>query len=69
MFTQQSPPQFGQQANNNMYNGNGMNLNVPMAANSSNMGQMGNQMMSSMNSGPGGSMANMGPEQVRRIQS
>ncbi|XP_077100584.1 nuclear receptor coactivator 2 isoform X2 [Siphateles boraxobius] len=64
MFTQQSPPQFGQQANNNMYNGNGMNLNVPMATNSSNMGQMGNQMsMSSMNSGPGGSMANMGPEQ------
>uniref|UniRef100_A0A9J8AMG9 Nuclear receptor coactivator n=1 Tax=Cyprinus carpio carpio TaxID=630221 RepID=A0A9J8AMG9_CYPCA len=64
MFTQQSPPQFAQQAGNNMYNGNGMNLNVPMATNSSNMGQMGNQMsMSSMNSGPGGSMANMGPEQ------
>ncbi|XP_039522637.1 nuclear receptor coactivator 2 isoform X1 [Pimephales promelas] len=66
MFTQQSPPQFGQQANNNMYNGNGMNLNVPMATNSSNMGQLGNQMsMSSMNSGPGGSMANMGPEQQK----
>ncbi|XP_068073226.1 nuclear receptor coactivator 2 isoform X4 [Danio rerio] len=64
MFTQQSPPQFSQQANNNMYNGNGMNLNVSMAANSSNMGQMGNQMsMSSMNSGPGSGMANMGPEQ------
>ncbi|XP_067291125.1 nuclear receptor coactivator 2 isoform X2 [Pseudorasbora parva] len=64
MFTQQSPPQFGQQANNNMYNGNAMNLNVPMATNSGNMGQMGNQMsMSSMNSGPGGNMANMGPEQ------
>ncbi|KTG38203.1 hypothetical protein cypCar_00001075 [Cyprinus carpio] len=70
MFTQQSPPQFAQQAGNNMYNGNGMNLNVPMATNSSNMGQMGNQMsMSSMNSGPGGSMANMGPEQVRQIHS
>ncbi|XP_009295613.1 nuclear receptor coactivator 2 isoform X3 [Danio rerio] len=66
MFTQQSPPQFSQQANNNMYNGNGMNLNVSMAANSSNMGQMGNQMsMSSMNSGPGSGMANMGPEQQK----
>ncbi|XP_052397989.1 nuclear receptor coactivator 2 isoform X4 [Carassius gibelio] len=66
MFTQQSPPQFAQQAGNNMYNGNGMNLNVPMGTNSSNMGQMGNQMsMSSMNSGPGGSMANMGPEQQK----
>lgn len=63
MFTQQSPPQFSQQANNNMYNGNGMNLNVSMATNSSNMGQMGNQM--TMSSGPGGGMANMGPEQVR----
>uniref|UniRef100_A0A672L0S5 Nuclear receptor coactivator n=1 Tax=Sinocyclocheilus grahami TaxID=75366 RepID=A0A672L0S5_SINGR len=70
MFTQQSPPQFAQQAGNNMYNGNGMNLNVSMATNSSNMGQMGNQMsMSTMNSGPGGSMANMGPEQVRQIRS
>lgn len=70
MFTQQSPPQFGQQASNNMYNGNGMNLNVSMATNSSNMGQMGNQMsMTSMNSGPGGGMANMGPEQVRPIHS
>uniref|UniRef100_A0A673M247 Nuclear receptor coactivator n=1 Tax=Sinocyclocheilus rhinocerous TaxID=307959 RepID=A0A673M247_9TELE len=70
MFTQQSPPQFAQQAGNNMYNGNGMNLNVSMATNSSSMGQMGNQMsMSSMNSGPGGSMANMGPEQVRQIRS
>ncbi|XP_016301524.1 nuclear receptor coactivator 2-like [Sinocyclocheilus anshuiensis] len=66
MFTQQSPPQFAQQAGNNMYNGNGMNLNVSMATNSSNMGQMGNQMsLSSMNSGPGGSMANMGPEQQK----
>ncbi|XP_026093478.1 nuclear receptor coactivator 2-like isoform X4 [Carassius auratus] len=66
MFTQQSPPQFAQQAGNNMYNGNGMNLNVPMGTNSSNMGQMGNQMsMSSMNSGPGGNMANMGPEQQK----
>ncbi|XP_056307038.1 nuclear receptor coactivator 2 isoform X1 [Danio aesculapii] len=66
MFTQQSPPQFSQQANNNMYNGNGMNLNVSMAANSSNMGQLGNQMsMSSMNSGPGAGMANMGPEQQK----
>uniref|UniRef100_A0A671QJY8 Nuclear receptor coactivator n=1 Tax=Sinocyclocheilus anshuiensis TaxID=1608454 RepID=A0A671QJY8_9TELE len=70
MFTQQSPPQFGQQANNNMYNGNGMNLNVSMATNSSSMGQMGNQMsMSSMNSGPGGGMANMGPEQVRQTHT
>ncbi|XP_073719859.1 nuclear receptor coactivator 2 isoform X3 [Misgurnus anguillicaudatus] len=62
MFPQQSPPQFSQQASNNMYNGNSMNLNVPMATNSSNMGQMGNQMsMNSMNSGP----ANMGPEQQK----
>ncbi|XP_065151044.1 nuclear receptor coactivator 2 isoform X3 [Paramisgurnus dabryanus] len=62
MFPQQSPPQFSQQANNNMYNGNSMNLNVPMATNSSNMGQMGNQMsMNSMNSGP----ANMAPEQQK----
>ncbi|XP_056594913.1 nuclear receptor coactivator 2 isoform X3 [Triplophysa dalaica] len=66
MFTQQSPPQFPQQANNNMYNGNGMNLNVSMGTNSSNMGQMGNQMsMSSMNSGPVGGMTNMGPEQQK----
>ncbi len=50
----------------NMYNGNGMNLNVSMATNSSNMGQMGNQM--TMSSGPGGGMANMGPEQVRHTQ-
>lgn len=70
MFTQQSPPQFAQQANNNMYNGNSMNLNVSMATNSSNMGQMGNQMnMSSMNSGPAGGMTNMGPEQVRMIHT
>lgn len=70
MFTQQSPPQFAQQANNNMYNGNSMNLNVSMATNSSNMGQMGNQMsMSSLNSGPAGGMANMGPEQVRLIHT
>ncbi len=66
MFTQQSPPQFSQQANNNMYNGNGMNLNVSMATNSSNIGQMGNQM--TMSAGPGGGMANMGPEQVRHTQ-
>uniref|UniRef100_A0A671QI29 Nuclear receptor coactivator 2 n=1 Tax=Sinocyclocheilus anshuiensis TaxID=1608454 RepID=A0A671QI29_9TELE len=34
------------------------------------MGQMGNQMsMSSMNSGPGGGMANMGPEQVRQTHT
>uniref|UniRef100_A0A672T1D1 Nuclear receptor coactivator n=1 Tax=Sinocyclocheilus grahami TaxID=75366 RepID=A0A672T1D1_SINGR len=65
MFTQQSPPQFGQQANNNMYNGNGMNLNVSMATNSSSMGQMGNQMsMSSMNSGPGGGMCLRSPNSV-----
>ncbi|XP_051539037.1 nuclear receptor coactivator 2-like isoform X2 [Myxocyprinus asiaticus] len=64
MFTQQSSTQFGQQANNNMYNGNGMNLNVSMPTNSSNMAQMGNQInMSSMNSGPAGGMSNMGPEQ------
>ncbi|XP_031439758.1 nuclear receptor coactivator 2 isoform X2 [Clupea harengus] len=44
MFTQQSPPQFGQQSNGNMYNGNSMNLNVSMATNASSMGQLGSQM-------------------------
>uniref|UniRef100_A0AAY4AJQ4 Nuclear receptor coactivator 2 n=1 Tax=Denticeps clupeoides TaxID=299321 RepID=A0AAY4AJQ4_9TELE len=62
MFTQQSPPQFAQQSNGNMYNGNSMNLNVSMAPNSSSMGQMGGQMNVSNTTG----LPNMGPEQVRR---
>ncbi|KAG5268810.1 hypothetical protein AALO_G00216740 [Alosa alosa] len=44
MFPQQSPPQFGQQSNGNMYNGNGMNLNVSMATNAGSMGQISSQM-------------------------
>uniref|UniRef100_A0AAR2KJP7 Nuclear receptor coactivator n=1 Tax=Pygocentrus nattereri TaxID=42514 RepID=A0AAR2KJP7_PYGNA len=71
MFPQQSPPQFAQQSNG--YNGSGMNLNVSMAPNSSSMNNMApnsnsmssmSQMGSQMSSGPAGSMANMGPEQV-----
>lgn len=69
MFSQQqASPQFTQQSNNNMYNGNGMNLNsVSMAANmaTSSMGQMAGQMsVTSMASGPSPGLSSMGQEQV-----
>uniref|UniRef100_A0A667YJ02 Nuclear receptor coactivator n=1 Tax=Myripristis murdjan TaxID=586833 RepID=A0A667YJ02_9TELE len=70
---QQASPQFTQQNNSNMYNGNGMNLNsVSMATNMatssmSNMGQMAGQMsVTSMASGPSPGMPSMGQEQQVR---
>ncbi|XP_067342772.1 nuclear receptor coactivator 2 isoform X2 [Channa argus] len=67
MFSQQqASPQFTQQ-NNNMFNGNGMNLNnVSVATNmgTSNMGQMAGQMsVTSMPSGPSHGLPSMGQEQ------
>lgn len=69
MFSQQqASPQFTQQNNSNMYNGNGMNLNnVSMATNmaTSSMGQMAGQMsVTSMASGPSPGLPSMGQEQV-----
>lgn len=68
MFSQQSPPHFGQQANTSMYNNN-MNINVSMVANSgglSNMNQMTGQIsMTSAASVPTSGLPSMGPEQVR----
>ncbi|XP_029002334.1 nuclear receptor coactivator 2 isoform X2 [Betta splendens] len=64
MFSQQqASPQFSQQNNGNMYNGNGMNLNsVSMAT--SGMGQMAGQMsVTSMASGPSPGLPSMGQEQ------
>ncbi|XP_034415722.1 nuclear receptor coactivator 2 isoform X2 [Cyclopterus lumpus] len=68
MFSQQqASPQFAQQSNSNMYNGNGMNLNnVSMASNmaTSSMGQMAGQMsVTSMASGPSPGLPSMGQEQ------
>lgn len=67
MFSQQSPPHFGQQANTSMYNNN-MNINVSMATNTaglSNMNQMTGQMsMTSVTSVPTSGLSSMGPEQV-----
>ncbi|XP_051014908.1 nuclear receptor coactivator 2 isoform X3 [Acomys russatus] len=67
MFSQQSPPHFGQQANTSMYNNN-MNINVSMATNTgglSNMSQMTGQMsMTSVTSVPTSGLSSMGPEQV-----
>lgn len=71
MFSQQqASPQFTQQSNSNMYNGNGMNLNnVSMASNMatssmSSMGQMVGQMsVTSMASGPSPGLPSMGQEQ------
>ncbi|XP_018529495.2 nuclear receptor coactivator 2 isoform X4 [Lates calcarifer] len=71
MFSQQqASPQFTQQSNSNMYNGNGMNLNnVSMATNMatssmSSMGQMAGQMsVTSMASGPSPGLPSMGQEQ------
>ncbi|XP_031222759.1 nuclear receptor coactivator 2 isoform X4 [Mastomys coucha] len=67
MFSQQSPPHFGQQANTSMYNNN-MNISVSMATNTgglSNMNQMTGQMsMTSVTSVPTSGLPSMGPEQV-----
>ncbi|XP_037612377.1 nuclear receptor coactivator 2 isoform X2 [Sebastes umbrosus] len=71
MFSQQqASPQFTQQSNSNMYNGNGMNLNnISMASNMatssmSSMGQMVGQMsVTSMASGPSPGLPSMGQEQ------
>ncbi|XP_010607305.1 nuclear receptor coactivator 2 isoform X1 [Fukomys damarensis] len=67
MFSQQSPPHFGQQANTSMYNNN-MNINVSMATNTGGMSAM-NQMtgqisMTSVTSVPTSGLSSMGPEQV-----
>ncbi|XP_072460931.1 nuclear receptor coactivator 2 isoform X3 [Notamacropus eugenii] len=67
MFSQQSPPHFGQQANTSMYNNN-MNISVSMATNTSGMSSM-NQMtgqisMTSVTSVPTSGLSSMGPEQV-----
>uniref|UniRef100_A0A3Q0TBB3 Nuclear receptor coactivator 2 n=1 Tax=Amphilophus citrinellus TaxID=61819 RepID=A0A3Q0TBB3_AMPCI len=69
MFSQQqASPQFSQQNNSNMYNGNGMNLNnASLASNmaTSSMGQMAGQMsVTSMPSGPSPGLPSMGQEQV-----
>ncbi|KAM6907956.1 nuclear receptor coactivator 2 isoform 3-T4 [Lycodopsis pacificus] len=68
MFSQQqASPQFTQQSNSNMYNGNGLNLNsVSMAGNmaTSSMGQMAGQMsVTSMASGPSPGLPSIGQEQ------
>ncbi|XP_052031902.1 nuclear receptor coactivator 2 isoform X1 [Apodemus sylvaticus] len=67
MFSQQSPPHFGQQANTSMYNNN-MNISVSMATNTgglSNMSQMTGQMsMTSVTSVPTPGLPSLGPEQV-----
>ncbi|XP_077023080.1 nuclear receptor coactivator 2 isoform X1 [Tamandua tetradactyla] len=67
MFSQQSPPHFGQQANTSMYNNN-MSINVSMAPNTSgmnNMNQMTGQIsMTSVTSVPTSGLSSMGPEQV-----
>ncbi|XP_060949421.1 nuclear receptor coactivator 2 isoform X2 [Limanda limanda] len=68
MFSQQqASPQFTQQSNSNMYNGNGLNLNnVSMSNNmaTGSMGQMAGQMsVTSMASGPSPSLPSMGQEQ------
>ncbi|XP_046316466.1 nuclear receptor coactivator 2 isoform X6 [Marmota monax] len=67
MFSQQSPPHFGQQANTSMYNNN-MNINVSMATNTggiNNMNQMTGQIsMTSVTSVPTSGLSSMGPEQV-----
>ncbi|XP_016045525.1 nuclear receptor coactivator 2 isoform X4 [Erinaceus europaeus] len=67
MFSQPSPPHFGQQANTSMYNNN-MNINVSMATNTGGMSSM-NQMtgqisMTSVTSVPTSGLSSMGPEQV-----
>ncbi|XP_036354338.2 nuclear receptor coactivator 2 isoform X2 [Ochotona princeps] len=67
MFSQQSPPHFGQQANTSIYNNN-MNISVSMATNTggmSNMNQMTGQIsMTSVTSVPTSGLSSLGPEQV-----
>ncbi|XP_072110055.1 nuclear receptor coactivator 2 isoform X5 [Mobula birostris] len=66
MFSQPSPPQFGQQANTSMYSNN-MNISVSMATNTAgmnNMNQMSGQIsMTSMTSVPTSGLSSMGAEQ------
>ncbi|XP_059838746.1 nuclear receptor coactivator 2 isoform X6 [Hypanus sabinus] len=66
MFSQPSPPQFGQQANTSMYSNN-MNVSVSMATNTAgmnNMNQMSGQIsMTSMTSVPTSGLSSMGAEQ------
>ncbi|XP_075682255.1 nuclear receptor coactivator 2 isoform X2 [Rhinoderma darwinii] len=66
MFSQPSPPHFGQQTGSGMYNTN-MNINVSMATNGNGMNSM-NQMagqinMTSVTSVPTSGLSSMGPEQ------
>ncbi|KAM4028492.1 nuclear receptor coactivator 2 isoform 2-T6 [Anomaloglossus baeobatrachus] len=66
MFSQPSPPHFGQQASAGMYNTN-MNINVSMASNGNvmnSMNQMAGQInMTSVTSVPTSGLSSMGPEQ------
>ncbi|XP_032875228.1 nuclear receptor coactivator 2 isoform X2 [Amblyraja radiata] len=67
MFSQPSPPQFGQQANTSMYSNN-MNISVSMATNAAgmnNMNQMSGQI--SMTSVPTSGLSSMGAEQVQKV--
>ncbi|XP_062920905.1 nuclear receptor coactivator 2 isoform X6 [Mobula hypostoma] len=70
MFSQPSPPQFGQQANTSMYSNN-MNISVSMATNTAgmnNMNQMSGQIsMTSMTSVPTSGLSSMGAEQVQKV--
>ncbi|KAG8570684.1 hypothetical protein GDO81_011374 [Engystomops pustulosus] len=70
MFSQPSPPHFGQQTGAGMYNTN-MNINVSMATNGNGMNSM-NQMagqinMTSVTSVPTSGLSSMGPDQVMDI--
>ncbi|XP_063779956.1 nuclear receptor coactivator 2 isoform X1 [Pseudophryne corroboree] len=63
MFSQPSPPHFGQQAGTSMYNNN-MNINASMAANGTGMNQMTGQInMTSVTSVPTSGLSSMGQEQ------
>ncbi|XP_056378076.1 nuclear receptor coactivator 2 isoform X1 [Hyla sarda] len=67
MYSQPSPPHFGQQSGAGMYNTN-MNISVSMATNGNGMNSM-NQMagqinMTSVTSVPTSGLSSMGPEQV-----
>ncbi|XP_069777358.1 nuclear receptor coactivator 2 isoform X3 [Narcine bancroftii] len=70
MFSQSSPPQFGQQANTSMYSNN-MNISVSMATNTAgmnNINQMSGQIsMTSMTSVPTSGLSSMGAEQVQKV--
>ncbi|XP_075069729.1 nuclear receptor coactivator 2 isoform X2 [Mixophyes fleayi] len=63
MFSQPSPPHFGQQAGTSMYNNN-MNINASMTANGNGMNQMTGQInMTSVTSVPTSGLSSMGQEQ------